>query len=86
MKKTIEVLGQVRGILCDIDGTLYSERYPTLGAIDTFSELGKTGIKLLFLTNTDSKAPRTVYRKLMDFGFSVEEKEILKTKINWILF
>ncbi len=76
MKKSIEPLGNVRGVLCDIDGTLYFKGSPIPGAIDAVSELRKARIKLLFLTNTDSKSPKTVYRQLIDFGFSLEEEEI----------
>lgn len=76
MRKPIKVLSNVRGVLCDIDGTLYFKGSPIPGAIETLSKLRKAKKKLLFLTNTDSKAPKTVYQKLIDYGFSVEEHEI----------
>ena len=76
MKKTTKILGNVSGILCDIDGTLYFKGSPILGAIETLSKLRKAKKKLLFLTNTDSKPPRNVYKQLIDYGFYVKEHEI----------
>ncbi len=76
MRNPTKVLGYIRGILCDIDGTLYFKGSPIPGAIETLSKLRKVGKKLLFLTNTDSKTPKTVYQQLINYGFHVEEKEV----------
>ncbi|MHA2282435.1 MAG: HAD-IIA family hydrolase [Promethearchaeota archaeon] len=66
----------IKGILTDIDGTLFFKGSAIPGAIETLSVLRKKGLKFLFLTNTDSKIPRTVLRKLNDFGFKIKEDEI----------
>jgi HAD superfamily hydrolase (TIGR01458 family) len=76
MRQPTKFLSNVKGILCDIDGTLYFKGSPIPGAIETLSELRKRRKNLLFLTNTDSKAPETVLKKLIKYGFSVEEHEI----------
>ena len=76
MKKSNRILSSIKGILCDIDGTLHFKGAPIPGAIDALYRLRKQKKKLLFLTNTDSKSPRTVYNSLLAYGFSVEEKEI----------
>ena len=76
MKKSNRILHSVRGILCDIDGTLHFKGAPIPGAIDALLRLRKQKKKLLFLTNTDSKSPRTVFNKLLAYGFAVKEKEI----------
>jgi HAD superfamily hydrolase (TIGR01458 family) len=70
------MFGDIRGILCDIDGTLYFKGNPIPGANETISKLREIGLKFLFFTNTDSKSPKTVLRILNEFGFSIEEREI----------
>jgi HAD superfamily hydrolase (TIGR01458 family) len=69
-------LKQIKGILADIDGTLYFKGSPISGAIEAVEKLRKKGIKMLFFTNTDSKSPRTVFNRLIEYGFSIKEREI----------
>ncbi|MFX0059427.1 MAG: HAD-IIA family hydrolase [Candidatus Hodarchaeota archaeon] len=69
-------LENVKGILSDIDGTLYFKGKPTEGAIKAVNNLRKEGIKLLFFTNTDSKTPQTIYKNLQNLGFTVFKEEI----------
>jgi len=69
-------LKQIKGILADIDGTLYFKGSAISGTIEAVEELRKKGIKLLFFTNTDSKSPRTVFNTLNEYGFSIKEREI----------
>lgn len=66
----------IKGILSDIDGTLYFKGTPIPGAIETISKLREKGIKLLFFTNTDSKTPKNIYRLLRKYGFKLNEGEI----------
>lgn len=69
-------LDNIKGILSDIDGTLYFKGSPVHGAIETLSKLRKKGLKFLFFTNTDSKSPNTILKLLKNYGFDVDEKEI----------
>ncbi len=69
-------MNQIKGILADIDGTLYFKGSPISGTIEAVEKLREKGIKLLFFTNIDSKSPRTVFNTLIEYGFSIEEKEI----------
>jgi len=69
-------LESIKGILSDIDGTLYFKGIPIPGAIETISKLREKGIKLLFFTNTDSKTPENIYKLLKDYGFKLNEGEI----------
>ncbi|MFX0146046.1 MAG: HAD-IIA family hydrolase, partial [Candidatus Hodarchaeota archaeon] len=66
----------VKGILADIDGTLYFKGNPIPNTIDTVSKIREKGLKLLFLTNTDSKSPTTILKILQEHGFSVNINEI----------
>lgn len=76
MNKPDIMLKNVKGILSDIDGTLHFKGSPIPGAIETVSKLQRKGIKLLFFTNTDSKTPKTIYKNLLEYGFTVKEDEI----------
>ena len=66
----------IKGILIDIDGTIIHKGKPIEGAIETLNFLKKNKIKILYLTNTDSKTPQSVAENLRNFGFNIEEKEI----------
>ncbi|MFX1572897.1 MAG: HAD-IIA family hydrolase [Promethearchaeota archaeon] len=66
----------IKGILADIDGTLYFKGVPISGAIETISKLRELGIKFLFFTNTDSKTPKTILHLMRDYGFTITEEEI----------
>jgi HAD superfamily hydrolase (TIGR01458 family) len=69
-------LNNVKGILADLDGTLYFKGEAIPNSIETVSTLREIGIKLLFLTNTDSKSPNTVLSILLEYGFDIEKAEI----------
>ncbi|MFX1363984.1 MAG: HAD-IIA family hydrolase [Promethearchaeota archaeon] len=67
---------KIKGLLIDIDGTLYFKGSPIPSAINTVSKLKNADIKLLFLTNTDSKTPKTVLKTLQQYGFNIKMEEI----------
>ncbi|MFW9819789.1 MAG: HAD-IIA family hydrolase [Candidatus Thorarchaeota archaeon] len=69
-------LTNIKGILTDIDGTLYFKGKPIPNSIETIRKLRKARIKILFLTNTDSKSPSTVYNILKEHGFNLEKDEV----------
>jgi HAD superfamily hydrolase (TIGR01458 family) len=66
----------IKGILTDIDGTLYFKGNPIPGAIETLNKLRQKGLKFIFFTNTDSKSPQTVLKILKDYGFDIIKDEI----------
>ena len=66
----------LKGMLTDIDGTLFFKGNPTPDAIATVSKIREKGLRLLFCTNTDSKSPQTVLKTLISYGFEVEYEEI----------
>ncbi len=69
-------LGFVRCILCDIDGTLYYRGNVIPNAVETVSYLQKSGYKIVFLTNTDSRPPKEILEILLKFGFSVKSGDL----------
>ena len=66
----------IKGILSDIDGTLYFKGVPVPGAVEAVEMLRDKGIELLFFTNTDSKTPKNVCKSLIEYGFKVKEDDI----------
>jgi len=72
----INNLNFVKGLLIDLDGTLYFKGKPIPNAIETVSKLREAGLKLLFLTNTDSKTPNTILKALEEYGFSINKDEL----------
>ena len=71
-----ERIKSIKGILCDIAGTIEFKKKPIEGAIDTINFLRNKGVKIVFLTNTDSRTPAAIYKLLKNYGFTVEPQDI----------
>ena len=72
----IKKLTNIKGLLIDLDGTLYFKGNPIPGAIETLKKLREIGLKFLLFTNTDSKSPQTILKFLQDYGFTVNKDEL----------
>lgn len=67
----------VRGVLLDVDGTLWRGSEPAPGLADFFAFLRERAIGVCIVTN-NSLRPASYYRqKLAAFGVAVDENEIL---------
>ena len=66
----------VKGILIDLEGVLYSDNKLIPGSIETIKEFRKNNLKLRFLTNTTTTPRNLIFNKLLDFGFNIKEEEI----------
>jgi HAD superfamily hydrolase (TIGR01458 family) len=66
----------LKGLLVDLDGTLYVGNEPVAGARETISRLESSGLILRYVTNTTRKPRREVREHLLSLGFEVEEAEI----------
>ena len=67
---------RVRGLLVDLDGTLYVGGEPVEGAREAIGKLKSSGLVLRYVTNTTRKPRREVSEHLLSLGFEVEEAEI----------
>jgi len=67
---------RVRGLLVDLDGTLYVGDEPVGGAREALGKLRAGGLRLRYVTNTTRKPRRAVAEHLFSLGFEVEEAEI----------
>tara|TARA_B100001029_G_C15028543_1_gene435288 strand:- start:749 stop:1528 length:780 start_codon:yes stop_codon:yes gene_type:complete len=66
----------IKALLIDLEGVLYSDNKLISGSIEVIKELKKNSLKLRFLTNTTTAPRKIIFNKLYDFGFDIEEKEI----------
>ena len=67
---------RIRGLLLDLDGTLYVGNQPIEGAREAVESLRASGLALRYVTNTTRKPRREVSEHLRSLGFRVEEAEI----------
>jgi HAD superfamily hydrolase (TIGR01458 family) len=67
---------RVRGLLVDLDGTLYVGDEPVEGAREAVGRLQSSGIVLRYVTNTTRKPRRWVREHLLSLGFEIEEAGI----------
>jgi HAD superfamily hydrolase (TIGR01458 family) len=67
---------RVRGLLVDLDGTLYVGDEPVEGAREAIGKLKSFGLVLRYVTNTTRKPRREVSEHLRSLGFEVDEAEI----------
>jgi HAD superfamily hydrolase (TIGR01458 family) len=67
---------RARGLLVDLDGTLYVGDEPVEGAREAVGRLQASGIAVRYVTNTTRRPRRWVCEHLLSLGFEVEETEV----------
>ena len=67
---------KVKGLLIDLDGTLYVGNEPIRGSREALLRLRSSGLLLRFITNTTRKSRREVLLGLRRMGFEADEAEI----------
>ncbi|HSL01437.1 MAG TPA: TIGR01458 family HAD-type hydrolase [Rubrobacteraceae bacterium] len=67
---------RLKGVLVDLDGTLYVGDEPVVGARRALERLMAAGLELRYVTNTTRKPRRAVREHLASLGFGVDEGEI----------
>jgi HAD superfamily hydrolase (TIGR01458 family) len=65
-----------RGVLLDLDGTLYVGERPVRGAREAVDALKESGLALRYVTNTTRRPRSSVRQHLLSLDFEVEEAEI----------
>jgi HAD superfamily hydrolase (TIGR01458 family) len=63
----------VRGLLIDLDGTLYTESGPIPGARETLTRLETAGIPYRYVTNTTRKPRREIVDRLRELDFPARQ-------------
>ena len=69
------------GILCDLEGTLYSGDAPLPGATALVPRLGDAGIPFCFITNTTSRSRRMLVARLAAMGILVPADRIVSAPV-----
>ena len=66
----------VRGVLLDLDGTLYQDGRALPGAADAVRQLRASGRAIRFVTNTTERARADVFADVKTMGFSDDPEEL----------
>ena len=66
----------IKALLIDLEGVLYSDNKLITGSNKTLKELRKKQLKIRFLTNTTTIPRNQILEKLVNFGFDIKEEEI----------
>jgi phospholysine phosphohistidine inorganic pyrophosphate phosphatase len=66
----------IRGVLLDLDGTLYVGGKPVTGAREAVEALEASGFALRYVTNTTRIPRRAVVERMRTLGFVAEEGEV----------
>jgi len=71
----------IKGLIVDLDGSVYIGDKPISGALEALEELRSKGIKVLFLTNNATKTPQEYLEKLESMGIKASIQEILTSSV-----
>ena len=66
----------LRGLMLDLDGTVYQDNCLIAGASEAIAALRGRGYRLRFVTNTTNKRQETIRDKLQTLGIEAEPSEI----------
>jgi HAD superfamily hydrolase (TIGR01458 family) len=66
----------IRGVMLDLDGTLYVGGEPVAGAREAVEALSASGLALRYVTNTTRMPRRAVVEGMLTLGFEAEEGEV----------
>ncbi|MCC6042661.1 MAG: HAD-IIA family hydrolase [Candidatus Verstraetearchaeota archaeon] len=71
----------IKGLVIDLDGSVYVGDKPISGVPEALEELRSKGIKLLFLTNNATKTPQEYVEKLEGMGVRASIEEVLTSSV-----
>jgi HAD superfamily hydrolase (TIGR01458 family) len=71
------MLGEIRGVIFDVDGVLVYQGQVYPGAVETIDVLRDRGIVLRFLTNSTLKSRRSCAEGLREKGFQIFDEEVI---------
>ena len=77
----------VKGLLVDLDGTLYTNDGPVRGAREALQRLSSAGIPYRYVTNATHKPSREIASHLKSLGFPADENMIFtpaKAAAGWL--
>lgn len=85
MQEATPTLEHIRGIFCDLDGTLYVGSEVIEGAQSALSFLRARGIRIRFLSNSTTKSRSSLHEHAKALGLAVEVDEIVSAAYAGVL-
>ncbi|HUX13056.1 MAG TPA: TIGR01458 family HAD-type hydrolase [Spirochaetia bacterium] len=79
-------VSKIRGVLCDLDGTLYVGDRLIEGAAGTLAYLRRRGLSLRFLTNTTTSSRKSLFARVRSLGLDIGEEELLSAAYAGVLY
>jgi len=73
---TRELLKTINTVLFDLDGVLWAGEKLLPGAASFLTQLEKSNVKTIFITNNSTKSRDSVVQKFSAFGISVDKKNV----------
>jgi len=70
-----------RGLILDLDGTLYRGDEPIVGAIEFVAALRRAGLPFVCATNNSARTVEQVANRMKDMGFAVEQDEVFTSAL-----
>ncbi|MDE2964361.1 MAG: TIGR01458 family HAD-type hydrolase, partial [Acidobacteriota bacterium] len=71
----------LRGLMLDLDGTVYEDNRLIPGAAEAIAALRERGYRLRFVTNTTNKRRETIRDKLHGLGIESDASEIFTAPV-----
>ncbi len=68
---------QYRGLVCDLDGTVYLGKAPVRYAVDALNAVRDAGIGIIYSTNNASRPPEEVAEQLTRMGLTVADTDVV---------
>ncbi|GAA5027044.1 HAD-IIA family hydrolase [Actinopolymorpha pittospori] len=66
-----------RGVICDLDGTVYLSGRPVPGAVEALAEIRKEGVRVLFVSNNPLRDSDSYAERLSGLGIPTEPSDVL---------
>jgi HAD superfamily hydrolase (TIGR01450 family) len=80
-RRQLESLGDIEGLVLDLDGVVYRGHRPIPGAVDKIAELRARGLKIVFCTNNSRSTVPQYLDKLSGMGLEAEADELVTSAV-----
>ena len=82
----MSILSEIKGILFDLDGVLFTGSKPIDGAVEAVSRIRANGMLCRFVTNTSTLSLASLHHKIKTLGFSIPINEIISAPQATLLY
>ena len=71
------IVARYRGLICDLDGTVYLSGRPLPGAVDALHALRSSGVRVLFVSNNPLRTASSYAERLTGLGIPATPDDVL---------